>query len=132
VSVKEAVDMDREAKRNLAFVAIALWDSVLIGDPPPAVLARYERMRSPQPGDLVMETSTIRSLCRDLADDRWDGQFIPYVRSEMREHAYEDGETWSETVAICLNADGNEFAWTNADLVAVPDRWPWPEGDPRG
>lgn len=110
--------MDREAKRALGWVVNALWITTL-GSRTPDGKARYERMRNPEAGDLICEMSTLyRLLARDreLEDDRWDGQFVRYLRTETER--YEWGG--SETVYVCENPDRSEFRWTNADIIAVP------------
>lgn len=117
--------MDRQQKRQLAVVAVALLDALLTFPQPPHQAALYGRMRSVRPGDLVMEISTIRWLLRwdpYLSDDRWDGQLVPFLRKEQRTQlATEEGDApWSETALICRNPDGTEFAWTNAECVAIP------------
>lgn len=39
-------------------MARCLRDAVLVGDPAPSVARMWQRMKSPEPGDLVIETST--------------------------------------------------------------------------
>lgn len=50
--------LDAARRQVMMRMGYALWDSVLVASPAPRVRARYERMSEPQPGDLVMETST--------------------------------------------------------------------------
>lgn len=119
----------RSAKRLLAGVTLAWWDALLAGGSAPSSQAACARARVPHPGDLVVEMSTLATLCMrdpDLLDDRWDGQFAPFLRSEIRHHDEEDEEdegatwTWSEDVHVVGNPDGSEFTWSNATLLAVP------------
>jgi hypothetical protein len=42
----------------MAGLARCLRDAVLVGNPAPAVARMWERMKNPEPGDLVIETST--------------------------------------------------------------------------
>ena len=130
----------REEKRRLGVLAVHLWRATLIGGAPPVTVALRERMRHPVPGDLVLETSTIQWLIRrdpDLDDDRWDGQLVPFLRKEGRPRYSQ--EEWDEArgdsdpttppledTLICLNPDGTEFAWTNAELIAVPTSLDFP------
>lgn len=114
-------------KMRLARVMIELRRALIVGNPAPIVSDMWRRHKAPQPGDWVMETSTIHRLLRPdfpySDDDRkalWDGQFTRFVRSEMRHHPEEDGGVWSEQVYICENPDGTEYAWTNAELAVVP------------
>jgi hypothetical protein len=116
----------RSAKRYMGWLARELWHSCLVGNPAPMTHQRYERMRRPRAGDIVVELSTLTRLldAPDLDSALWDGQFVTFV--EMREEwqTYDEPELnpggYMETVPVCLNPDGTEFRWTNADLVAVP------------
>lgn len=115
-----------EMKRLMFPMAYRAYTATLIGGAPAATRAMYERMKRPQPGDLVIEVSTCPRLMRaeaDPNDPTWDGQFVTYVGSEVRTTAYNDdegGAEWSEEVHVCLNPDGTTFEWTNASIVAVP------------
>jgi hypothetical protein len=123
--------LSRVEKRRLAILVHHWWNALLIGNPPPRTLEAYERARDLRLGDLVVEVSTLGHLvARDVAleDDRWDGQFIRFLRSEQRFTLYDDEPGgFTEQVWICENPDGSEFMWTNADLIAVPDALEWPE-----
>lgn len=123
--------IERIDKRRMGFIWRHLWHSVVVGDPCPGVRERYERMKAPRPGDLIVETSTLYGLMHrdpDLLDDRWDGQFIRY-RETVREWVpYPADETndnppggYWETFYVCVNPDGTEYRWFNAELCAVPD-----------
>lgn len=113
-------------KEHLGWMALALRNALLVGDQAPVVAAMWKRHQNPEPGDWVIETTTLYRLVRypeRLTDDErrslWDGQFSRFLRSEIRTHGEGDDE-WSEQVWICENPDGTEYAWTNADLAAVP------------
>lgn len=119
--------MNREEKRRLATVFVVMLDGFLVGNPAPAVGERYRRMKHVESGDLVIEISTIRWLIQrdpDLLDDRWDGQLVPYLRDEIRfiegdpEDELDDG--YEDHVIVVQNPDGTEFAWDNAEIMAVP------------
>jgi hypothetical protein len=116
-----------ESKKMLARITRSWTSAMLVGNRAPAVEAVWQRHKNPKPGDWVVETSTLYGLVSsDRYDESlWDGQFTRYLRSEVVEHQYEDGETWSEEVHICENPDGTEFRWTNATLAVVPlhDVW---------
>ena len=51
-----------EVRRALMGVTRCLMRATLVGDPAPVVARMHERMRDPQPGDLVMETSSTYRL----------------------------------------------------------------------
>ena len=118
--------IERADKRRMGFIWHHLWMSVLVAGPAPAVRERYERMKAYRPGDIVVETSTLYGLLRrdpDLLDERWDGQFIRY-RETVREWVpYDDNapDGYWETFYVCVNPDGTEYRWFNAELCAVPD-----------
>lgn len=52
-------------RRAMKGLACVLRSAVMVGSPAPVVERMSQRMRSPEPGDLVMETSTMR---RDAED----------------------------------------------------------------
>lgn len=120
--------MTNESKRTAGWIANALISSVLVGNPAPAVRARYERMSTPRPGDLIFEASTWPRLAHDadLTNPAWDGQFVRLIRSG-REYWYtdDDGVDHDEMVWVCANPDGTEFWWTNASIWAMPDQPVW-------
>jgi hypothetical protein len=114
-------------KRRLAWLFLAWQDALLVGGQAPVVRAAYERFRDPQPGDWVIEATTLVGIVKypdrydpELLSQRWDGQFVRFLRSEIRTHVDDEGGEWSEDVQICENPDGTEFAWTNATLRSVP------------
>lgn len=132
-----------EVKRMLANLTLAWREALLVGGRAPIVEQAWERSEHPQPGDWVVETSTLYTLTRypdRRPVDLWDGQFTRYLRSERRwftgredaekEHdgSYtldepperEDWWVTSDTYWICENPDGTEYAWSNASLMTVP------------
>lgn len=117
--------LDKATKRLMYPIAYQLYSMTLVGNPAATVKAMYDRMTSPQAGDLIIECSTVAHLMRPDSDpdsDLWDGQFVTYSHSEMRTTPYEDGsgDGFTDEVHVCLNPDGTEFVWTNARIVAVP------------
>lgn len=128
-----------EAQRLVA-AGRMLWSATLIGNPPPSTRRLIERMRNPQPGDLVWESSTALRALRDPAwADRVLGWFVkrglsPWVSREEWESAdcewrERDGQPYEEcpTRQIWIirpwgNPTG-EFSWENAELLALPLDW---------
>ena len=109
--------MTRDESELLAVVGRELWSMTLVGDPAPIVKELRERMRSPQPGDLVLEIT------------RW-GAFDPdsigrLVRTEPP--GAETGGLASRWVVEPLHAPGTVVGWRNADFVALPDKRKWLE-----
>lgn len=92
----------REIAGMLSMVGLALRRSVLVPKSPDA-FAMAARMNDPQPGDLVVETSSFR---REIDADRV-GRLI----------RRETDDTW---VIERLHVPG-EFRWSNASFVALPD-----------
>lgn len=139
----EALSIDE--KKRLAHVVLDLRNALTVGDPAPVVREMWERHQDPQPGDWVIETTTIYRLTYypERYDEAtllslWDGQFTRYLRTEDRPaytpEEWADGDDAgkpipTEQVHVCENPDGSEYAWTNAELATVPlydSLRPWP------
>lgn len=121
--------LSRGEKERLARVMLDLRSAMCVGNPAPIVAAMWRRHTSPEPGDWVMETSTIHGLLHPQydrwteqhKDALWDGQFTRFLRTEVRTHvSEEEDDEWSETVYVCENPDGTEYTWSNAELVVAP------------
>lgn len=118
--------MSREEKRRLIRVHLDLQAAVHVGNPVPIVEAMCRRMKDPQPGDWIVEMTTMSRLLHHdphLQDDRWDGQVTRYLRSEMRTTVTgdePDSYDFTEEVHVCENPDGTEFVWENATLYVIP------------
>lgn len=99
-------------------------NAVLTGGRPPMTEQLGQRMRSPQAGDLVLETSTLAGL----RPDRWDpdriGRLIR-VESVPVVEGDEDGPRQDRHVVAPLHDPEREQGWLNATFVALPDRWKW-------
>jgi hypothetical protein len=124
-------------RRLIAGVAGVLMKTTLVGQPAPIVARIYERMRGPQPGDLVLETSTMYRQ----SEDWYKGCGI------LLEHRIEWWETDDQFRQYCLENDENPATaerltdhawyiqygpqpddvcrWVNCDFVTIPT-------DPRG
>lgn len=87
----------------MAGMAKALLNATMVGQPAPIVKRMYARMRDPQPGDLVIELSTMWS--RD-EDTRIKGMGI--LVAHRQEWASTDAE-WSEYVAEEKRAYDEDF-----------------------
>jgi hypothetical protein len=99
--------MTPEESELFAVVGRELWRSTLIGDAPPAIKELRERMRDPQPGDLVMEIS------------KW-GQFDPDSIGRL---VRVDGPDF--VLIEPLHRPGEEVSWGNCEFVALPDKRKW-------
>lgn len=114
----------------LATVTLELWDACLIGSPPPAVVARYELMKDPKPGDLVLETTSCnRSVWPGPALGRL--LFICKVKPRTEEEWVEAVEAGSFKMGsyrgngpywLVDPIDGSQRTyWENASFIRVPD-----------
>lgn len=107
-------------KEQMGWLTRWLWKGLLIGDPPVFTQVLRERMCSPQPGDMVVDMSTLGRLLNhpapksDWCVDLWDGQFVRYVK-DLGGGAHR-----------CEAPDGATFTWSNCDIVAVPMNGDWP------
>jgi len=137
--------IDKATVRLLKLIAInahAAYNSCLVGNPAPRVEAMYQRMITPEPGDLVLETSTIWRWARDsdaVACDQLPGLGILKRRALepiMDRAAFDDmhahGDYWvrpdetlddlpKETVYYIEPLDGTvpEYRWVNANFIRV-------------
>ena len=106
----------------LYYAGRALWQSVLIGDPPPATVQLRFRMKNPRPGDLVIEIS------------EFGRTFDPDSVGRLVRVEHSDDLDLTRHVVEPLNRPGEEQGWRNAEFVAIPDerssyQWAKPEGD---
>lgn len=117
---------DRQTKRHFAILVLNYWNTLLMATQVPAGNRAYERVKNVQPGDYVAEISTLGRLVlrdQDFKDDRWDGQFVKFLRHDF-EYYKSDDEGFIPRInkipsLVCLNPDGTEFVWTNAELIQV-------------
>ena len=119
--------------------AYCVWSSQLIGADIPSVHQRFEMIKNPRPGDLVMEVSTIGFREHDRIRI---GYLVKVVRekcpvpdgmtdAEYRGEFEPDEELPTETVhyirLLVDGADGAECRWTNARFIrVVEDRKSFP------
>lgn len=125
---------ERALEHRDALMAMAshLHDACLVGEPAPKVARMYERIREPQIGDLVIETTTMNRRDQDARVKGFG------VLLERREEWWESDEDWSAAKAedgSLTDADratddawyiqyGPEPAdvcrWTNCSFITVP------------
>lgn len=74
----------------------------------------------PQPGDLVVETSTHGWPDGHGGLDH-ASRFGRYLGRESVAHTDEDGETWHEEQHAIVLFDGTVFRWTNCRFARVPE-----------
>ena len=114
--------------RLLELSVIKIWSSVLTGNQCENVRKTYEDMGNPQPGDLVIEMSTVyRRTMQDKSPRSICGigylesvTFEPYCSIEKwREDGNED-DVPKERVFNLTLLDGRKFRWVNAMFLKVP------------
>lgn len=119
-----------ELARLIAMAGYAAWCATLIGNAPPSTKALYDRMRAPQPGDLVVETSTLHRtpwdpgavgrLLRTAMEPRWTrerwiadgGDADEPIRTE---------QIWYVAPFVPTQDGRDEVRWWNASFIAIPD-----------
>jgi hypothetical protein len=139
--------------RLVAVLGYNLYSATLVGNPAPFVERLSRRIRDPQPGDLVLEVSTIT---RQLRADPFDACGLGILRRVADEPAFTKEEHDEEQAALAAaipdepyepepydpplervqyidRLDGSgEFRWHNAEFIAIPtdlaNRW---LGDPQ-
>jgi hypothetical protein len=112
----------------LGAVGYELWSSQLIGNSPPITQRRFERMDKPEPGDLVLETSSAWMWIkkRQKVGDWWcaENAIGTFLRQEWEPipnwNEEDEGESApKERVWYIRSHDGRELRWTNANFIAI-------------
>jgi hypothetical protein len=130
----------------LAMSAYQLWIAMLHGGDVPSHDVMRARMKAPEVGDIVMETSTIGHRIRDHVRI---GRLLRVTREPVftPEKWAEGGGTPDEPIPdervvyikpLVADVPGGEYRWTNADFIVVAeDPWKFPrdpgqtKGEPR-
>jgi hypothetical protein len=112
--------MTEEESYQLAIVGYELYRvAVLAGSPEGSIRSRLrERMQAPQPGDIVLEVSTLAGL----RPDRWDPDRIGRL---VRHEGTAPGDRY---VVAPLHDPEREQPWQNATFIALPGRYKWVDG----
>lgn len=117
-------EMETELLSLLIASAYATWCSNLIGGPQVSH-ERFEFLKNPKPGDLVMETSSMFMRSNDVHRIGWlvTDQQEPYGTDEWWEENkadYGDQSRPMERVYTIKRLIGGEtFRWTNASMIRV-------------
>jgi len=125
--------------RLLELSAYKIWEAVLVGNPCKKVEEIYLDMQNPQPGDLVIERTTLsRAKIRGAKDEIEPRgiQGIGYLLKITEEPTWTP-EAWAkecgdeckdpiptEKVIYIQLFDGREIRWTNADVLKIPVELP--------
>jgi len=112
-------NMTAEESYLLAVMGYELYRNTYLGSRPkmPLTEALAERIVKPQPGDLVLEISTLAGL----RPDRWDPDRIGRL---VRVEGEDPDGRW---VVAPLHDPEREQGWQNATFIALPDKWKWSE-----
>lgn len=114
-------DMER-AVAALGAAGYQAYSNCLVGHAAPMVTRYFNRVKNPEPGDLVLETSTF--YARDL---RGYGhvavgtlverkvESLVYEEDGLESQPYQE-EAWYVTPLT----GGETIRWTNADFIAIP------------
>lgn len=109
----------------LKSTAYNLWQASLC-EGPQLIRDLFQELRNPQPGDLVMETTTHRMKNRDPLEGI--GRLVSITREPTcspeawKESGAEEGEpipterVW--TIELIFDA-GRQFRWRNADFIKI-------------
>lgn len=117
-------DTETELLTLLIASAYATWSSALIGGPEIAH-KRFEFLKNPKVGDLVMETSSLFQKSMDTYRIGWlvSDQMEPYGTDEWWEENKadygEDPRPIERAYTIKRLVGGELFRWTNASMIRV-------------
>jgi hypothetical protein len=103
--------MEPTNEQRIYALARGIWSLVLRGDQTQRDEALFQRMRHPQPGDLVVELSTGRQVRRNTEHAAQAVGFLVAV----------EGESYQRRYHVRPYAGGEVLSWDNAEFVAVPN-----------
>ena len=101
----------------IASSAYIAYSHTLNGAGIPAHIRYFERMRHPEVGDLVLESTT---MSRASAIDRI-GRLKAITLEPLEGWDDIDEPTPNEKVWTITTMDGREFKWRNADFIVIPE-----------
>lgn len=116
-------------RRRMVMMALLIRKATLVGNPAPIVRKLYERTSSPQPGDLVIETTSAR---RPDSEYRGFGILLAHRRewcsADAEWAAYlagpePDPERTADDYWYVQYGPGERdiVRWANCDFMAIPD-----------
>jgi len=116
--------MNDEVLSLLCISAYNHYLSTLVGNPAPTVRAALDKMSHPQPGDWVIETSTIWDRARDR--DRFGRLLRTAAEPMWTPEQWAEGGGGADPIPLerifyIRTADGREYRWRNASFIAIPD-----------
>ena len=129
----DLLSLEEEAmprRRRMVMMALLLRKATLVGNPAPIVRKMFERMDAPQPGDLVIETTSAR---RPDSEHRGFGILLAHRRewclndSEWADYLATNPEGGSERVAdeswyVQYGPGERDIVrWGNCEFMAIPD-----------
>jgi len=116
--------------RLLGTVGYELWKSQLIGGGGDATMQRFERMRNPQVGDLVIEISTSGFwIARTQPPSKYPHITAANAVGYLDRIVWEPVSPWDDTDEPApkekiyylrkIDGTGSIFRWVNAQCVAI-------------
>lgn len=118
---------ERSNASLLGVVGYELWKAHLVGNSCPSNTRRFNRMRVPRTGDLVLETSSALLWMLGIRQSDWHvaENGVGYLLREAREAIpnWDEAELGepapTEKIWYIRTLDGRELRWTNADFIAI-------------
>lgn len=131
--------LENETILQLGSIGYELYMSCLVGNSPPSVQRRFERMQQLRDGDLVIETSTAGwwRCNKEPPKDRPHVQ-AQYAVGYFEREAQEPVPDWDEEengepapmervfYIKLLNGQGDLFRWVNANFITILPTEGWP------
>jgi len=126
------LSLDDEAlthQDRLIALAFFLQDACLVGNPAPVVRRMYERIKNPQVGDLVVETSRRRGGNSHMAlgillerRQEWWSTDEDWERSKREDDALTDADRSTDDAWYIQYGSGahDVCRWTNCMFIMVP------------
>ena len=110
----------------IASCAYVAWTNTLVGNQCPASKHYFQRMHTPEPGDLVVEITNWKANPLDRIGRLVSADLEPPPHMSEAEYKPEDwdGKPWppyTEKVHRIVTLDGRNYYWTNADFVVIPE-----------
>ena len=111
----------------IAINAYTAYRNTLIGNPPPAIKRYSERIRNPEPGDLVLEITNPGARAVDRIGRLKSVGMENPPPEEVSKADYDVAEwgrpypPYEERIWRIETLDGREFRWWNANFIVIPE-----------
>ena len=118
---------DINLERVLEINVYNLYKSSLIGNAPQFILDLHQFLIKPEPGNLVMEITTIHDETRTGTRIGWLEEIVEQEDhtdeewKELKEQYNETGERPTRTVYYIKTLSGEVQSWDNCQFIRVPE-----------